>query len=94
MIMDITNKNCQLKRREAISENVNMDKCGLALCAHSDENHSFVGSGCSRHMTCDKKKCVSLNNKNGIVSFGRGYAKSLERGSLPLLMEKERIKML
>ena len=53
-------QNCPLKRREAKNEKPNTDKCGLALCAHSDENHWFVDSGCSRHMTGDKRKFVSF----------------------------------
>lgn len=48
-------KTCPLKRREARREDLNTDKCGLALCAHSDENHWLVDNGFLIHMTCDKK---------------------------------------
>ena len=65
--------------------NLNTDKCGLALCAHSDENHWFVDSGCSRHMTGDKKKFVSLNKKNGNVSFESGSAKITGKGPTTLI---------
>ena len=57
------------------NENPNMDKFGLAVCAHSDENHWFVDSGCSRHMTRDERKFVSLKKKEENVSFGSGSAK-------------------
>jgi len=65
-----------------------MDKHNLALCAHSDENHWFVDSGCSRHMTGDKNKFVSLNNKDGIVSFGSGSTKITGKGTIALVNGK------
>ena len=68
-------QNYPLKRGKARSENPNTDKCGLALFAQNNENHWFVDSGCSRHITGDKRKFVSLNKKEGNVSFGSGYAK-------------------
>lgn len=52
---DHNEQNCLLKREEAKSVNFKMDKCGLALCAHSEENHWFVDSGCSRHMKVTKR---------------------------------------
>lgn len=51
-------QNCPLKREKAKNVNLKIDKCGLALCAHSEENHWFVDSGCSRHMTGDQKKFI------------------------------------
>jgi len=65
-------QHCPLKRRKASSENPNMDECGLALYAQNNENRWFVDSGCSRHMTGDKRKFVSLSKKEGNVSFGSG----------------------
>lgn len=80
-------QNCPLKRRKAKNENPNTDKCVLALCAHSDENHWFV-DGCSRHMTRDKRKFVSLNKKEGNVSFGSGSAKIAGKGTVTLINGK------
>jgi len=81
-------QNFPLKSREAKDENPNMDKCGLALCAHSEENLWFVGSGCSRHMIIDKRKFVSLNKKEGNVSFGSGSAKIAGKGTVTLINGK------
>ena len=65
-----------------------MDKCGLALCAHSEENIWFVDSGWSRHMTSDKRKFVSLNKNEGNVSFESGYAKIDGKGTITLINGK------
>lgn len=81
-------QNCHLKRREVKDENPNMDKCGLALCAHSEKNLWFVDSGCSRHMTGDKRKFDSLNKKEGNVSFGSGSAKIAGKGTVTLINGK------
>jgi len=42
------------------------------LYAEGKENHWYIDSGCSKHMTCDKEKLHShnaLENENN-VSFG------------------------
>ena len=72
---DHNEQNFPLKMEKSKNINLKTDKCGLALCAHSGENHWFVDSGCSRHMTGDQNKFISLNKKNGNVSFGSGSAK-------------------
>ena len=82
---DYNEQNFPLKREEAKSVNFETDKCALALCAHSEENHWFVDSGCSRHMTGDQKKFISLNKKNGNVSFGSGSAKITGKGTATLV---------
>ena len=68
-----------------ITVNLKTDKCGLALCAHSEENHWFVDSGCSRHMTGDQKKFISLKKKNRNVSFRNGSAKIIGKGNATLV---------
>ena len=73
------------KKEEARMVNLNTDKCGLALCAHSDENHWFVDSGCSIHMTGDQNKFVSLNKKNLNVSFRSGFTKIIGKGTATLI---------
>ena len=78
-------QNFPLKRREAKDENPNMDKCGLSLCAHNDENYWFVDSGCSKHMTGEKRNFVSLNKKEGNVSFGSGSTKIVGKGIVTLI---------
>ena len=67
------------KRKELKKEKSTTDKFFLDLCAHSDENQWFVDSGCSRHMTDDQKKFISLNKKGGNVSFESGSAKIAEK---------------
>ena len=82
---DHNEQNCPLKKEKTKIVNLKTDKCGLALCAHSRENHWFVDSGCSRHMTGDQKKFISLNKKNGNVSFGSGFAKITGKGTATLV---------
>ena len=65
-----------------------MDKCGLALYAQNNENHWFVDNGCSRHMTGDKGKFVSLNKKEGNVSSGSGSTKIFGKGTVTVINGK------
>jgi hypothetical protein len=59
------------------AENVNVwkkkadDKCGLVLSAQKQNNPWYIDSGCSKHMTGDKSKFLTLSeNKSGNVIFG------------------------
>ena len=46
-------------------------ECSLALCAIEKQNLWHMYSGCSKHMTCDLTKLLSLKRKhNGKVTFG------------------------
>jgi len=65
-----------------------MDKCGLALYAQNNGNHWFVDSKCSRHMTGDKRKFVSLRKKEGNVSFGSGFSRIAGKGIVTLINRK------
>ena len=55
-----------------IKKGFQLERCGIALFAEGQENQWYIGSGCSKHMTCDKEKLHSYNSleieKN--VSFG------------------------
>jgi hypothetical protein len=47
------------------------DKCGLVLSAQRKMNPWYIDSGCSKHMTGDKGKFLSLSeSKSGNVTFG------------------------
>jgi hypothetical protein len=47
------------------------DKCGLVLSAQRQNNPWYIDSGCSKHMTGVKSKCMSLSErKSGNVTFG------------------------
>jgi transposase InsO family protein len=47
------------------------DKCGLVLSAQRKMNPWYIDSGCSKHMTGDKGKFLSLSErKSGNVTFG------------------------
>jgi hypothetical protein len=47
------------------------DKCGLVLSAQRQKNPWYIDSGCSKHMTGDKSKFLTLSeNKSGNVTFG------------------------
>jgi hypothetical protein len=58
-------------------ENVNVwkkkadDKCGLVLSAQRQKNPWYIDSGCSKHMTGDKSKFLTLSErKSANVTFG------------------------
>jgi len=65
-----------------------MEKCSLALFAQNNGNQGFVDSGCSRHMTGDRRKFISLSKKEGNVSFGSGTGKIAGRGTITLINGK------
>jgi hypothetical protein len=47
------------------------NKCGLVLSAQRKMNPWYIDSGCSKHMTGDKGKFLSLSeSKSGSVTFG------------------------
>jgi hypothetical protein len=47
------------------------NKCGLVLSAQRTTNPWYIDSGCSKHMTGDKGKFLSLSeSKSGSVTFG------------------------
>jgi hypothetical protein len=47
------------------------DKCGLVLSAQRKNNPWYIDSGCSKHMTGDKSKFLTLSDsKSGNVTFG------------------------
>ena len=47
------------------------DKCGLALSAQNKKNPWYIDSGCSKHMTGDRSKFLTLSDsKSGNVTFG------------------------
>jgi hypothetical protein len=49
----------------------NNEECTVALQAKQKKNGWYVDSGCSKHMTGDKDKFLTLRKeKNGSVSFG------------------------
>jgi hypothetical protein len=59
------------------SENVKVwkkkvdDKCGLVLSAQRKKNPWYINSGCSKHMTRDRSKFLTLgDSKSGNVTFG------------------------
>jgi hypothetical protein len=73
--------NCHLKKykpdRNLTDENVKVwkkkvdDKCGLALSAQNKKNPWYIDSGCSKHMTGDRSKFLTLSDsKSGNVTFG------------------------
>jgi hypothetical protein len=47
------------------------DKCGLALSAQNKRNPWYIDSGCSKHMTGDRSKFITISDsKSGNVTFG------------------------
>jgi hypothetical protein len=47
------------------------DKCGIVLSAQGKKNPWYIDSGCSKHMTGDKSKFLTLSDsKSGNVTFG------------------------
>lgn len=79
------------KREELEKEEPTTNKCDLVLCGQSDENQWFVDSGCLRHMTGGQNKFISLNKKDGNVSFGSASAKISRKGTSALVNGKGKL---
>jgi hypothetical protein len=55
------------------------DKCGLVLSAQRQNNPWYIDSGCSKHMTRDKRKFLTLSeNKSGNVTFGNDAPRKIK----------------
>ena len=65
-----TAANCRLK--QFIHEESKVDDiCGIALYAQKDEGKWYIDSGCTKHMTGNKEKFLTLKReKGGDVAFG------------------------
>jgi hypothetical protein len=47
------------------------EECTVALQAKQKKHGWYVDNGCSKHMTCDRDKFITLQKeRNGSVSFG------------------------
>ena len=67
----------------------NTDNCALALKAQNNKDVWYVDSGCSTHMTGDRRNFVSLKEKkDGIVSFGNDGSSNVIGSSTVTLGKK------
>lgn len=73
-------KGCQLSQDES------NDICGITLYAQKEEYKWYIDSGCTKHMTGNKKKIITLKKEEGgDASFGDdGIAKILGKGTITL----------
>jgi hypothetical protein len=62
------------------------NQCSLALQAQHKKSDWYVDSGCSKHMTGDKNRFLTLKKeRGGSVSFGNNHsAKIIGRGTVNL----------
>jgi hypothetical protein len=60
------------------------EECTVALQAKKKKHGWYVDSGCSKHMTCDRDKFITLRKEmNGSVSFGNdNSAKIIGEGTV------------
>jgi hypothetical protein len=68
------------------------DKCGLVLSTQRKMNPWYIDSGCSKHMTGDKGKFLSLSeSKSGNVTFGNDAPRKIKgKGMVSLSNGKEK----
>jgi hypothetical protein len=71
------------------------DKCGLVLSAQRKKNPWYIDSGCSKHMTGDKSKFLTLSDsKSGNVTFGNDAPGKVKgKGIVSLSNGKRKLKM-
>jgi hypothetical protein len=60
------------------------EECIIALTTKQKKRGWYVDSGCSKHMTCDRDKFITLQNgRDGSVSFGNDdSAKIIRKGTI------------
>jgi hypothetical protein len=68
------------------------DKCGLVLSAQRKKNPWYIDSGCSKHMTGDRSKFLTLgDSKSGNVTFGNDAPGKIKgKGIVSLCNEKRK----
>jgi hypothetical protein len=68
------------------------DKCGIVLSAQKKKNPQYIDSGCSKHMTGDRSKFLTLNDsKSGNVTFGNDAPGKIKgKGIVNLCNEKRK----
>ena len=83
--MDNTSKYQDKEERKAWKKKDNME-FSLDLCATVKQNIWHVDSGCSKHMTGDQNKFISLKrNKKGKVTFGDSLSsKIIGKGTMAI----------
>jgi hypothetical protein len=60
-----------LARNASTWKKKDSEKCGLVLSDQRQKNPWYIDNGCSKHMTGDKSKFLSLSeSKSGNVTFG------------------------
>lgn len=81
-----SNETRQVSKQQTIwkkkQEDLQIEECGIVLQAQNSRSHWCVDSGCSRHMTGNKNTFRSLQEKEGIVTFGNdNSSKILGKGT-------------
>ena len=51
-------------------QDIQIEKCGIALTTQNSRSYWCVDSGCSRHMTGNRNTFQTLQAKDGTVTFG------------------------
>jgi hypothetical protein len=71
----------------------NNEECTVALQAKHKKHGWYVDSGCSKHMTGDKDKFLTLRKeKNGLVSFGNdNSSKIIGEGTIRIGNKNEKV---
>ena len=61
-------------------------KCSIALCSTEKQNLWHVDNGCSKHMTGDPRRFISLKwDQKGKVNFGDNlYSRIIGKGTMAL----------
>ena len=58
------------QQKKLWKEKTSKEECLIALKAQEKEDLWYVDSGCSKHMTGNKDKFLSLKKQDGKVTFG------------------------
>ena len=90
--MDDTSKSQDKMERKAWKKKYYVE-CSLALCATKKQNLWHVDSGCSKDVTGDPHKFISLKrNQKGKVTFGNNLSSKIIGKGTVVLRDKMKAK--
>ena len=71
------------KQKKYWKEKEEMESSMIALCATESQNLWNLDSGCSKHMTDDSRKFITLKDNKGKVTFGDSLSsKIIDKGTI------------
>ena len=86
-------KSQETKQKKYCREKEEKKSSMIALCATENHNLSHLDSGCSKHMTGDLNKFITLKYNKGKVTFGDNLSSKIIGKGTTIVNNKIKAKM-